>query len=360
MTVYIAHAGADRALAEGLEGVLERRGHFVELDEGEAALPPVAPNDVLVALVSRAFEASAARLRLIQRALDAWNADRLILVKLDETSPPIGLRDVPAIEASVAETRDLIWVDVATAIQLKLGAAAPTLAPPRGRPQRKFGLGVLRVLLTLSLLAPGIFAAAATASIWLANRIGPRPGGVRELRAGIDAFGGFYGLPSGLTEWLFLAAIALMLGVLGRLSARLLRNPTPSRPPPQETDHAGSGVFVIAAAADATRVHALFDAASSKSGPALRLGEPGGDNSAAIADAARVLVMCSAAAFDSDQVKRELYLAERKGRRVIPVFLDAVTAAEDFAYFFGAPAVDIHSLAGPERARAIAHALGGD
>lgn len=359
MTVYLAHAAADRALAEGLEVVLERRGHFVELDEGEAALAPVAANDVVVTLVSRALGASAARLRLIQRALDAWSGDRLVLVALDETSPPIGLRDLPAIEARVAETRDLIWVDVATAIQHKLGAAAPRLVAPRKKPRRNFGLGVVRVLLTLALLAPGIFAAAATASIWLANRIGPRPGGVGELRAGIDAFGAFYGVPSGLTEWMFLGAMALMFGVLGRFGARLLAKPAPVGPPPREADKAGVGVFVIAAPADAARVRTAIDGASSKNGPVLGFGAPDGDNAAAIGAAARVLVMCSRAAFDSDQVKRELYLAERSGRRVIPVFLDAVTPAEDFAYFFGAPAVDIHSLAGPERADALVRALGG-
>ena len=359
MTVYIAHAAADRAFAEALEGVLERRGHFVELDDGEEALPPIAPSDALVGLVSSAFGASAARLRLTQRALDAWSENRLTLVKLDETSPPIGLRDVPAIEARVADTRDLVWVDVATAIQNQLGAAAPRLAPQHKKPRCGFASAVLRVLLNLLLLAPGVFATAVTASVFLANRIGPRPGGLGELRSRIDAFGEFYGLASGVTEWLFVAAFVLMGAVLGRLGASLFRKPTPAAPSAAKTDKPGSGVFAIVAAADAARVRALIQAASSHSGQAIRLGEPGSDNSASIRAAAGVLVMCSAAAFDSDQVKRDLFLAERKGKRVIPVFLDAVIAAEDFAYFFGSAPVDVHNLDEPARARAVASALSG-
>ena len=40
MTVFIAHAPADRPAAELLEAALERRGHFVERDDGEVALAP--------------------------------------------------------------------------------------------------------------------------------------------------------------------------------------------------------------------------------------------------------------------------------------------------------------------------------
>jgi DNA-binding response OmpR family regulator len=52
MTVYVAHAPADREAAEALEKFLERRGQFVELDDGQTALRPVQQSDVVVLLVS--------------------------------------------------------------------------------------------------------------------------------------------------------------------------------------------------------------------------------------------------------------------------------------------------------------------
>ena len=61
----------------------------------------------------------------------------------------------------------------------------------------------------LVLAAPGIVAAAASISIWLANRIGPVPGGWADLLSGIEGFGMRYGLPAGAAVWVFAAAIGV-------------------------------------------------------------------------------------------------------------------------------------------------------
>ena len=74
---------------------------------------------------------------------------------------------------------------------------------------------MIGALLFPVLLLPGLLAISASVSIWLANRIGPAPGGWPELIAGIDGFGTRYGLPSGVTPWLFAASIALFVGVVG-------------------------------------------------------------------------------------------------------------------------------------------------
>src|SRR5687768_8193736 len=100
MTVYVAHAPADREAAEALEKSLERRGQFVEPDDGATALAPVRQSDVVVLLMSKDFVFGPTRLRLEQRALDAWADQRLIVVKLDKGIAPVGLRDLPAIDAS--------------------------------------------------------------------------------------------------------------------------------------------------------------------------------------------------------------------------------------------------------------------
>src|SRR5690606_32809836 len=113
---------ADRAAAEALEKILERRGQFVELDDGHAAMRPVQRGDALVLLLSRALLFATARLRLEQRALDAWAAGRLVLVKLDHDIPPVGLRDLPAIDASFEAQRDFKWNEVADEVREKLKA----------------------------------------------------------------------------------------------------------------------------------------------------------------------------------------------------------------------------------------------
>ncbi|MBK6703454.1 MAG: hypothetical protein IPG56_06580 [Caulobacteraceae bacterium] len=88
--------------------------------------------------------------------------------------------------------------------------------------------GALGALLFPILLLPGLLAIAASASIWLANRIGPTPGGWPELIAGIDGFGVRYGLPGGVTPWLFALSIALFVAVIGLIVAGLSRRATPA------------------------------------------------------------------------------------------------------------------------------------
>src|SRR5690242_18504176 len=137
MTVFLAHAPADRASAEALEKFLERRGQFVELDDGHTAMRPVQPSDVLVALLSKDTVFAPTRLRLEQRALDAWAEQRLIVVKLDRGLAPVGLRDLPAIDASFEAKREFTWAEVANAISERGRAqAAPAdhapSAPPVG------------------------------------------------------------------------------------------------------------------------------------------------------------------------------------------------------------------------------------
>src|SRR5262249_16550852 len=80
MTVFISHAAADAEVAQGLEKFLERRGQFVEADDGETALRPLQNTDVLALLISQNLVMSIYRLRLEQRALDAWAEGRLVLI----------------------------------------------------------------------------------------------------------------------------------------------------------------------------------------------------------------------------------------------------------------------------------------
>lgn len=375
MTVFVAHAPADRPAAEALEKVIERRGQFVELDEGVAALRPIRAGDVLVLLVSQALMFATARLRIQQRALDAWADGRLIVVRLDKGLAPVGLRDLPAIDASFEAQRAFKWNEVADAIREKLkarfvpapdavdGQAPP--APPKAVRKRTVAGALLAPLLAF----PGVLALAAAVSIWLANRIGPTPGGWPELRAGIDAFGMRYGLPSGVSEWLFAIAIALTAAILIFAIARLLLKPRSVVRRAESTEPApqSNAVFVSYARANEKLVLPVIEAAK-QAGRKFWVDQKGGITSGdswageivrAIRGSDGVVVMCSNAAFESDHVKREVYLADRYKKKLAPVFVEAAEPPEDFEYFFaGVQPLKLFETPEAERPQALIRALG--
>jgi hypothetical protein len=387
MTVYLTHAPADRQTAEGLEKVIERRGHFCELDDGHTALKPIGPGDALVLLVSQALIFATARLRLEQRALDAWAQGRLVLVKLDHGIAPVGLRDLPAIDATFEAAREFKWNEAADAVRDILRAPAPAREhdeeadggeppPPPARvtagPSRLLGFIVAAVL-----ILPGLLAIAAIGSIWLVNRIGPAPGGWPDLLRGVDAFGARYGLPAGASPWLFAAAIALLIGVIVIAAVRLfarpiagpdLRRDVPrprprsprAKPPPPDA------VFVSYARANDMTVLPLVEAAK-RAGRKFWLDQQGisagegwaGEIVRAIKAAGGVVVMCSEAAFESDHVKREIYLADRYKKRLVPVYIEQAEPPEDFEYFFaGVQTLNLFETPEQERPEALIRLLG--
>lgn len=366
MTVYVAHAPADREVAEGLERLLERRGQFVELEDGETAPRPLQFADAVVALISKETPFSPTRLRFEQRALDAWAEGRLVLIKLDQHIPPVGLRDLPAVDASFVARREFTWNEVATLVQEKLSRppalqaeeSAPDEAqPPPPLKKKRRGPGLLT---SLALMIPGVMALAATGSIWLANRIGPVPGDFDDLRAGIDALGAHYWLPAGVAEWLFIAAWGLMAYALVNLIG-LARQPKAVQPAPAQ-----DALFVSYARANAAQVLPVIDGAAQGGGKFWldREGIGAGENWAAqivraIRGAPGVMVMCSQAAFESDHVKREVYLADRYHKRLFPVFIEEAAPPEDFEYFFAdVQPLNLFETPEAERSEALLRVLG--
>jgi TIR domain len=416
MTVYVLHAPQDLAAAEALERFLERRGHFAELQDGQMALRPVQSADVVVSLISKDFVFSPFRLQMEKRALEAWAENRLVLVKLDHNFAPVGLRDLPAIDASFEAQREFTWIEVDKAIRGKLapkpeapaaqeqtqssapppdaGAPAP---PPLERARKsapeapaKRGGGVWMALLGLLLMLPGLGALAVASSIFLVNRIGPRPGTAGDLIDGVDAFGLRYGAPSGVTILVFIAAIAIMLVALvmliaGALGARSVKTRAPAEPvaakpkpyakPAEKAaekeevalgNAAADAVFVSYARANSAFVMPVIEGAK-KVGrkfwldtEAVTAGESwAGEIVRAIRTAEGVLVMCSNAAFQSDHVKREVYLADRYKKRLVPVFIEEVALPEDFEYFFaGVQWLKLHDTPEADRSAALVRALG--
>ncbi|MGD9981453.1 MAG: toll/interleukin-1 receptor domain-containing protein [Hyphomonadaceae bacterium] len=388
MTVFLAHAPADRHTAEALEKVIERRGQFAELDDGQTALKPVGSGDAFVLLVSSALTFATARLRLEQRALDAWAQGRLVVVKLDHGIAPVGLRDLPAIDATFEAAREFKWNETADAV-LAIARAPqapahdgddgsyhePAPARPPHQPARKGGGALLGVLIALLLMAPGLVAIAATASIWLANRIGPTPGGWPELIAGINAFGLRFGVPAGVAPALFAIAILVFIAAMGFIIAALfggkketteLRRDVPRPRRSRVTPPAPDAVFVSYARANDMTVLPLVEAAK-RAGRKFWLDQQGvsaGDGWAgeivrAIKAAGGVVVMCSKAAFESDHVKREIYLADRYKKRLVPVYIEQAEPPEDFEYFFaGVQTLNLFETPEEERSEALIRVLG--
>ncbi len=371
MTVFVAHAPVDMEAATALEKFLERRGQFVELDDGETALRPVQPSDVVVLLLSKDFVFAPNRLRLEQRALDAWTESRLVLVKLDHSFAPVGLRDLPAVDASFEAQREFKWGEIANSVvallrtpQVTRGDASQTASPRKGR------RGFAGLLITIALILPGLLALAATASIWLANRIGPTPGTFADLRAGIDAVGMRYGAPAGITEWLFASAVAVMAITVGIAATRLFARPRGAHAPPSAVDESppppqSDAVFVSYARANSAEVLPVIEAAKAE-GRKFWLDQQGigaGDTWAgeivrAIRSAKGVLVMCSKAAFESDHVKREIYLADRYHKKLVPIFVEDADPPEDFEYFFaGVQFLKLFETPEAERSAALLRVL---
>jgi hypothetical protein len=382
MTVFLAHAPADRQAAEALEVVIERRGQFVELDDGQVALRPVGSGDVLVLLISQSLAFATARLRIHQRALDAWAAGRLVLVKLDDAFAPVGLRDLPAIDASFEAQREFVWMKVADAVRDRLNAPSPqrseeeaedSPSPPASVQGNKRGPSWLRALALVALALPGVLAFYAAVSMWLVNRVGPAPGGIPDLLESVEQFGARFGAPAGVTPWLFGAAVALTVCVFAVFVAGIVkavlsggrrRAQTHSEATqPVRTD----AVFVSYARANQGIVLPLIDAAK-RAGRKFWVDQKGGVNAGdgwageivrAIRSAADVMVMCSKAAFESDHVKREIYLADRYKKRLVPVFIEHAEPPEDFEYFFaGVQSLNLFETPEAERSQALMQVLG--
>lgn len=71
-----------------------------------------------------------------------------------------------------------------------------------------------------------------------------------------------------------------------------------------------------------------------------------------------VMIMCSPNAFQSDHIKREVYLADRYGKPMLPIYLEPAEAPEDFEYFFaGIQYLDLHAISGGARDLAIQQAM---
>jgi hypothetical protein len=431
MFVFIAHAEADQAAADDLKAFLKSRGLVTEAETGAKGFRHLQASDVVVALWSQKSVFGTHRMMMERRMFDAWAEGRLVLVKLDHGFLPVGLRDLPAIDASFETGRQLsVWPQVERAAREAMNKAlvaardevagsfsagrggpgggvekkaeprettgvgsggvplddldrlddksifrsrpAPAPAPvARPAPRIEVGdeivaakakrggpLGALLFLLGASVVG---------GSIWLAFN-GDITIPLPTAALGIEGLGDLH-----LTN-AQAAGIGIVIGVLLVLTVMTAGRSKPKRKPKRAeatpvaaaaSAPASAVLFISYAHADNAAVTPVVDAVKAN-GRAVwidRTGIQTGDGWAgeivrAIKAAGGIVVMCSKRAFESDHVKRELYLADRYKKPMAPVFLEAAQPPEDFEYFFaGVQWLELYKLPEAERKAAIGKAL---
>lgn len=175
MRFFILHADADKAAAEELRDFLKTRGPPPELDDGSQARH-LQPSDVLIALWSQKAVFSSYKMQMEKRMLDAWADEQLVLVKLDHVPLPVGLRDLPAVEAGYASGRALqVWPQVERAAKEAMNAALVARQRHPPSPARPDSSGMQGPAPPPSVNAPGRDA--------LASRVAPRWPGLAMLAA---------------------------------------------------------------------------------------------------------------------------------------------------------------------------------
>jgi hypothetical protein len=391
MTVFIAHAEADEAAAESLKELLERRGLHVVRETAERGFRPLGVNDAVVALWSKESPFSLYRMQFEKRALDAWAEGRLVLVKLDYQFVPVGLRDLPFVDAGFEEQRELVaWPEVAKRAaeaqrskpavpppadddeaDAAPGAGASERAPERPRaaaPKRvqdeieqssKAGRGgwMLVAGLVVAVLAGG-----AVAVVLLKPDLDVQSWG---RVVGLGPFATLMILWGVAILGLILAAAVAFIPRPERRKASRTAGPREEAPAEPAAVAAPEAVFVSYSRVDSGVVLPVC-AAVQGLGQDLWLDQEdvaageswAGEIVRAIRAVRVVVVMCSKAAFESDHVKRELFLADRYKKRLVPILLEDAPMPDDFEYFFaGVQWLKLHETPEADRPGAMMKAI---
>ncbi len=351
MTIFLAHAETAGDAAEALARVLERRGLFVE-HEGAGPERGLRASDVRVLMWSQDLSSGAAAgaRDLTGWALAGWAQGRLILVALDRSPRPVGLRDLPAIDASFEQRWTLAWEEVvegaaaiarlrsAPAASAPAAYAQAASAPAPGRVWRGAGLPLLAL-------------AGLCAGAWALVRF-------QVLDGWAQALGGQAALFAPLGLAVALGALGLWLVLRAGRALRQALAAGARKPP-------AGGFFFSYAHADSAAAEALSAGARAR-GLAVRMAKAGiaapehdlAETAQAIAAARGVVALTTARAFQSDRVKRALYLAVEAGKPLLAVSLEPDLPPADFEPLLaGARRLALHAAPAQKRPARLAAAL---
>ncbi len=314
MLALIVHADADQAAADELKAFLRTRGLIAETESGARGFRHLQASDLVIALWSQKSVFGPHRMQMEKRMLDAWADGRLVLVKLDHGFLPVGMRDLQAIDASFETTRKLTaWPQVERAAREAINA---------GLAER-------------------------SATFW---QSAPPPKDDRSRGGGGGLFGGRKksAAPTRATE-------AEAAGAA----------PAPQASAPPAAPMMPTALFISYAHADNATVEPVVRAVKS-AGREVWMDKGGiqpGENWAGeivrgIKSSRGVMILCSPNAFESDHIKREVYLADRYKKPMLPVFIAEAQPPEDFEYFFaGVQWLELFKLPEADRAAAIGKAI---
>lgn len=281
MFAFIAHAEADKAVAAELKAFLKLRGILSELETGARGFRHLQSGDVVIALWSQQSVFGRHRMMMEKRILEAWANSRLVLVKLDHTILPVGLRDLPAVDATFEAGRKLgAWPEIERSARATMKLSCEKTS---------------EVFWSAS---PSLVAKA-------------------ESRTSVAS--------AGRAETVFISY-----------------------------SHADNDSVepVVAVVKDSGR-GVWIDRQDVQTGDSWA-----GEIVRGIKAAKGVMVMCSPRAFESDHIKREVYLADRYKKPMLPVFIADARPPEDFEYFFaGLKGLDLYRIQESDRPNAIVRAL---
>ena len=344
--LLICHSGRDAAIAGALQARLSSIAATTVLDwpdlqaGSDLATSPrdaVGCVDLVIILWSEQSAQSPWVRQETQLALDAWEDGRLLLVRLDSTLPPLGLRDVECLDVSQATEQAAVEL-IATRIRNQFAPSAlpaPAAGANRARRVRRAIL-LAACVLALGWSLAGLFFYGSH----LEPAPAPPPG---ETAPTAPAPADQMGLDLGPALAIVAPALVLLLIALlvWRRFLRLRRRGVASVARNMATASASPPLFVSYSHDDSSRVNELVDALQ-HAGLGIWLDREqnahgrrfAGPIVEAIRGAKACAFMCSSTAYASDHVVRELYLADKYDKPMIPVRLEDALPTADFEYFF--------------------------
>jgi len=383
--IYLLASDADAAAAAETETMLRQRGYMVRRAEEKHAFAPARSQEVTLALWSKSVQFSSKQILFTNRAIDAWTEGRLIFARLDHTLLPRGLGDVAAIDLSFAPGRiAAVWKIVEAAQEIdraveqrgrEAGASddnggappEPEDGFPRQAPEpgdlKRFSaqIAVVVGLVTAAALGSAGFVSLPYASNWLvafaAVAWGAVTGVVAGTVAGRSGVPGETGAPvaSAKVEVAAAAPAAAARSAPAEMSAGVpedVGDPSPVFVSYSRRD--GAVVYPLVAEVEASGREVWIDKDEIHAG-----GNWAGMIVRAIRDSDTFCLMCSAEAFQSDNVRREIYIADKYKRKLLPVRLDSSEMPEDFEYFLiDRQWLDLTAADPAERAVRLKAALG--
>lgn len=365
--IFIGYSNHDRGAAQVAAAHLSAHGHTVFANPSV-----VRPGGTTIAGVGDAIQgadvvvflwsANAAQSEWVRKeieiALDAWSEGKLVLVRLDDTALPPGLRDLAAISVPQDSEIGVVLPQIESAVARiaarppgqrarHLGTSraayaqpAPSPPPPKPRASGKRSPALATVLLLAVLLG-------AANAVFFSLRMRGN-GGAVSITPYI-----FYAL----AVLVVAAAIYWFAVVLGRrVGAGRQQPPRTVAASAPEPDGRAIDVFISFSTKDKKSVETLVDAMKEEGLSAWIYHKDSATDTTypgPIVDAVwacrKVAVMCSDNAFRSDDVVREMHVAKRARKPLVAFFLDRKEAPArlpgDFEYFLpGYPWIFVQAL----------------